>query len=348
MPNRLHPGSRGQAVARARARSVGSLAAIAAPTTLDPRGSGAQRAADLWWVMVGLGGAAFAVVFVGLLVGLRRNRTPDVDDDARRSAPDLRRATDTGAGRRWLLTGGVALPVVLVSVVLVVTVTTLRASADRSEDAALTVDVIGHRWWWEVRYPDHDIVTANEVHVPAGRTVELRLRSADVIHSFWVPALAGKLDLLPERTNTLWLDATEPGRYQGHCAEFCGVQHANMGLVVVAHDASGFDAWVLGQRAPSSDPLTDGARRGAELFVTEGCARCHAVRGTPAVGDLGPDLTHLGSRDSIGAGVLDNTLPDLRAWITDPHSVKDGVLMPDLQIDGDDVDALLEYLEGLR
>ena len=301
------------------------------PATLDPSGSPAREIAELWWLLVALGAIPFVVVVVALIVGLRR-RPPD----------------GPPTGRRWLIGGGVVLPAVLIVVVLVATIASMRAVSGAPADDAVTIEVVGHRWWWEVHYPDEQVVTANEVHIPAERDVVLELRSADVIHSFWVPDLAGKMDLLPERANTLVLDADRPGRYEGACAEFCGIQHANMGLVVVAHDEEGFAAWLEEQRRPAAEPTGDLEVRGEELFTSEGCANCHNVAGTGADGDDGPDLTHVASRDTIAAGALDNTAPDLREWIADPHAIKEGVLMPAVQLEPDELDALVAYVGSLR
>lgn len=301
------------------------------PTILDPSGSAAREIADLWWLLVGLGALAFVVVVVALVVGLRRQPTDG-----------------SPTGGRWLIGGGVVMPAVLIVVVLVATIASMRAVSSAPSDDAVTIEIVGHQWWWEVRYPDDRVVTANEVHIPAGRDIVLELRSADVIHSFWVPALAGKMDLLPERTNTLVIDADRPGRYDGVCAEFCGVQHANMRLVVVAHDETGFASWLDEQRRPAVEPTDELELRGERLFTSEGCARCHTVAGTRADGDDGPDLTHVASRETIAAGTSDNTAPNLREWIADPHAIKDGVLMPAAQLDPDELDALAAYVDALK
>lgn len=291
--------------------------------------------ADLWWLLVGLGAVAFIVVAVGLGVGLLRRPADD-------TVPRRR------AAGRWLIGGGVVLPTVLIVVVLIATVASMRAVSGSPSDDAVTIEVTGHQWWWEVRYPDDGVVTANEVHIPAGRDVVLELRSADVIHSFWVPALAGKMDLLPERTNTLVIDADRPGRYDGVCAEFCGVQHVNMQLVVVAHDEAAFAGWLEAQRRPAAEPTGELETRGEQAFVDRGCASCHRIGGTSAAGDDGPDLTHVAARSALAAGALDNTLPDLREWILDPHAIKDGVLMPAVDLEPDELDALVAYVGSLR
>ena len=301
------------------------------PTTLDPSGSAAREIAGLWWLMVGLGTVAFVVVAGALVVGLRR-----------------RPADGPPTGGRWLIGGGVVMPTLLIVVVLVATVASMRAVSGAPSDDALTIEVVGHQWWWEVTYPDDRVVTANEVHIPAGRDVVLELRSSDVIHSFWVPALAGKMDLLPERSNTLVIDADRPGRFPGVCAEFCGIQHANMRIVVVAHDEAGFARWLEQQARPATEPTGDPALRGERLFASKGCANCHTVAGTSAAGGAGPDLTHVAGRETIAAGARDNTTPNLREWIADPHAIKDGALMPTVRLDPEELDALVAYVETLR
>ena len=224
----------------------------------------------------------------------------------------------------------------------------MRVTGDDAPEGALTVDVIGNQWWWEIRYPGTDVVTANEIRIPAGRPVKLRLRSADVIHSFWVPELAGKLDLLPERTNTMVIEADAPGRYQGQCAEFCGLQHANMGIEIVAEDPADFDAWLREQSQPAAAPSSATAREGRKLFASSGCASCHTVRGSAATGDTGPDLTHLASRRRIAAGALPLTTSGLTEWIRNPHDVKQGASMPAPDLTDDEIAAIVASLEGLR
>lgn len=303
---------------------------------LRPAGSAARTIDGLWWLLLVAGLAVIAIVFVALLAALRRGGDDAVSADS---------STDTSA--RWIVAGGVVLPTMVIAVVLGATLRSMNAvTADGQPD--LVIEVTGHQWWWEVRYPDHGVVTANEVHVPTGADVELRLRSADVVHSFWVPELAGKMDLLPERVNTLRIDADEPGRYDGVCAEFCGVQHANMRIAVVAHGPADFDDWVAEQARPARPPTGDDARRGADVFVDRGCASCHTVRGTGARGDEGPDLTHVWSRQRLAAGAIATDIANVRDWIEDPHAIKEGVLMPAAQLSDQELDELVAYLEALR
>ncbi|HWP28258.1 MAG TPA: cytochrome c oxidase subunit II [Chloroflexota bacterium] len=212
---------------------------------------------------------------------------------------------------------------------------------------ALAVTVIGHQWWWELRYPTLDVVTANELHIPVGEPVRVRLESADVIHSFWLPRLGGKLDVIPGRTNQLWLYTEAPGVYLGPCAEFCGLQHAWMLLRVIAQPRADFLAWAAQQRQPAAPP-SGAAQRGQQLFLEQTCVNCHTLRGTPAQGTVGPDLTHVGSRQTLGAGVLENTPANMYRWLQDPQAVKPGSLMPTFYLSDADTAALAAYLAGLK
>ena len=220
----------------------------------------------------------------------------------------------------------------------------------------LLIEVTGKRWWWAVAYLDENgdqlFETANEIHIPVGVPVRLRLVSDNVIHSFWVPALGGKADLIPGRPNSLWLQADEPGVYRGQCAEFCGVQHALMAFFVVASSHEEFADWVASQKASAVEPQSDLARKGREVFRTSDCADCHTIRGVSSVPDsspqnIGPDLTHLASRRSLAAGTLPNRRGHLGGWLADPQSIKPGNLMPSVPLAAEDFHALLNYLETL-
>ena len=311
-----------------------------AAQALDPEGPVADSAADLWWLMLALGVAVFVIVAVVLAVGLFRPSPGDAPEAGpqppRRFGP-------------WMVGGGVALPLIVITIVFAATVREMRTVPTAVPPGALVVEVVGYQWWWEVRYPDEGITTANEMHIPVGRPVALRLTSADVIHSFWVPALGGKLDLLPDRTNTLVLEASEPGTHLNRCAEFCGLQHTLMGMDVVAEAPGAFAAWVAERRRPAAEPTAADAQRGRDVFVGEGgCASCHTVQGTSAQGKAGPDLTHVASRASLGAAAVPNT-PDQRArWVADPHTIKRGVAMPAPDLSREELDAVLAYLGTLR
>jgi cytochrome c oxidase subunit 2 len=217
---------------------------------------------------------------------------------------------------------------------------------------ALQIRVTGHQWWWEVQYrdslPQNWVTTANEIHIPIGRPVVLELRSTDVIHSFWPPNLSQKRDLIPGDVNSLWFRADTPGVYRGLCAEYCGLQHAKMGFLVVAERPDSFAGWLARQRDTAMTPTGQLTRRGQEVFLSSSCVMCHAISGTPAGSRIGPDLTHLASRRTIAAGTLANTRGNLAGWILDPQRIKPGSRMPPTQLAPADLHALLAYLESLK
>jgi cytochrome c oxidase subunit 2 len=244
------------------------------------------------------------------------------------------------------------IPFLIVFVLFLVTTRTLLAVQKAAPPpGAVNVTVIGHQWWWEFRYPDLGIVTANELHVPTSspgdrRPTFMRLESVDVAHSFWVPQLNGKTDLIPNRVNSMWIEPLHPGLYLGQCAEYCGTQHAHMLLRVIAHPPAEFDAWVAAQRAPAANDPTVAA--GRAVFQSVACLNCHRVGGTVADGVFGPDLTHLMSRDTIGAGAAPNNQAELRAWITDPDQVKPGALMPAMKLSTQQIAQVAAYLATLK
>lgn len=298
-------------------------------SVLDPAGPGARDVADLGWLLIVASTVVTLGVFALLGYGLFRRRRPDETGGDDRSA------------KRWLLGGGVILPVVVILPMVGVSVGILGDEPD----AALQVEVVGHQYWWEFRYPEHGFETANELHIPAGEPVELVMRSDDVIHSFWIPALGGKTDLLPGHVTHLTLEADHPGTYVGQCAEYCGIQHAKMRLLVIAQEPAEFEQWAADQRAAAVGEV---ASRGAELFSSQGCASCHTVRGSAADGRLGPDLTHIASRRTLGAAVIENTPENLRRWIDETWEVKNDIVMPEVPLTDDEVEAIATYLETLE
>ncbi len=308
---------------------------FASSGALDPRGPAARAIADLWWLMVALGGATFLIFAVVLIGGLLRGSASAEDPSDERPS-------------RLILFGGVALPTVVLIIVLAFTVRTMHTIPNAAPEGALQIEVVGHQWWWEIRYPQHGIVTANEIRLPVGRPVEFLLSSADVIHSFWIPELGGKLDLLPEDVNTLVLQSDRPGVYRSQCAEFCGLQHAKMRLLAIAEPEKSFSEWLARQRAPAETAGSPSADKGQQVFADVGCASCHTVRGTAADGTAGPDLTHLASRRTLAAATVPNTREHLEGWITDPHAIKEGVAMPATELDERQKRALIQYLQGLR
>lgn len=321
----------------------GGLVAVTVPSILDPRGPAAADIAVLWWVMFGIGAAVFVGVAALLAVASVRRRTQPVDADA------LTGEGFVGGSNALVVVGGIAFPAVVVVGLMVATVvTTDRVATVGNPGEPLVVEVTGFQFWFDVRYPDHDIRTANEVHVPVGRPVELRVTSADVIHSFWVPQLGGKIDLTPGYENTLRLVVDEPGEYRGFCTEYCGLQHARMQLLTVAHEPADFDAWLEDRSEPPEAPEEEGAVAGQEVFVGAGCSECHTIEGVSPRNDRYPDLTHLADRRTIAAGALPNNRGTLGGWILDPQGLKPGNHMPPANLTGEQLQDLLDYLETLE
>jgi len=301
--------------------------------------SGAERSiADLWWVMLIGSAIGFGSVLFLLVLGWRRR--------GRKTSPPSNAKLET----TLVVTLGVGIPVVvLLSLFVYSDVFVMRSTAAPTPGSTrMTIDVIGHDWWWEVRYPGTPVVTANEIHIPVGSAVNVVGTTADVIHSFWVPQLNRKIDLIPGRTNRVLLEADRPGRFRGQCSEFCGLQHAHMAVLVIAEPRARFRAWLANQEKPARPPATGEERLGLRLFQTQACAGCHTIRGTTARGTIGPDLTHLASRGTLAALTLPNTPAALRSWITDPDHAKPGVKMPALPLTGSQLDALTAYLGSLR
>ena len=242
------------------------------------------------------------------------------------------------------------IPVLIVVVLTLATARVISAVQDRPAPAdAVKATVIGHQWWWEIRYPDLGIVTSNELHVPVSsqarpRLTFLLLESADVAHSFWVPQLSGKTDVFPNRPNKMWLDPIQVGTYLGNCAEYCGTQHANMLLRVVVQTEPDFEQWVAAQKLAAAEA----ADAGRKVFLSLSCVNCHRVGGTSAAGIFGPDLTHLMSRDTLGAGAISNSPENLRKWVRDPQAIKPGNYMPDMQLSEKELDAVVAYLSTLK
>lgn len=304
-------------------------------STLNPAGTGARQVEGLWWLLFGIAVAVCLVVTGLLLWALARRRGDRVQPRA--------------GGRRLVVVAGVALPAAVLTAVYGVGLAQMKALQQPAGPAAITVDVIGHTWWWEVRYPDSGVVTANEIHVPAGQVVHVRLQTADVLHSFWVPQLMPKTDLIAGRINETWLRAERPGSYRGQCAEYCGLQHGHMAFWVVAQSESDFRRWLAEQAEPApgvaasiSDPVV---ARGQAVLENGSCASCHSVRGTSANGVAGPDLTHLADRSTLAAGSLPNTAGHLSGWIADSQTTKPGNLMPPQPLSPADLAAVVAFLE---
>ena len=246
---------------------------------------------------------------------------------------------------------GIGITMVILVATFTATANVLSHTTRAPELATVNIHVTAHQWWWEARYDDgnpaHSFVTANELHVPVNGIVRLTLESPDVIHSFWIPELAGKTDAIPGQQNVAWFQAKRTGVFRGQCAEYCGLQHAHMGSIVIADRASIYEEWARAQRDVALAPSDSITRVGQQVFLRS-CAACHSVRGSDALGILGPDLTHLASRTSIGAGLLPNTRSNLAAWVKNAQALKPGVQMPPMMLPANELDAVVRYLESLR
>jgi cytochrome c oxidase subunit II len=312
-------------------------------SALDPQGPQAGDLAKLFWIFTSVLGIVWVLIMLALIASLWPNA---------RSRMDALTA-DPGNERR--MTGVVASAAAITGLTVLALTGLSYAGQKRSYTAkpdSLTVKLTGHQWWWEVRYEDSQpsriFTTASEIHVPVGERVTLQLSSSDVIHSFWVPNLAGKLDLIPGVDNQIQFVADREGTYRGQCAEFCGYQHAHMSLIVVARTKSDFEQWREAQIRAANPPGDEESRKGLAVFLSKPCVSCHTVRGTTAGGRIGPDLTHLGSRRYLASGTLPLTRGALGAWVIDPQGIKPGVHMPMTQLAPDEINPLLSYLVGLK
>ena len=331
-----------------------TVALIAALTTacrgvqpmLAPAGPEARDLARLgWFVLVVF--IAVTVVMCVLILWVATRRRGTLAEHAPWDAPN---------DKRWVLVGGFTIPTVILATVFVLTLKTMAAYPMGDNEMHLPqadIAVTGHQWWWEVEYrygSGHDrVVTANELHIPAGRPVDIELNTRDVIHSFWVPRLHGKVDLVPGFSNRIRLQADQPGLYRGECGEYCGPQHAHMILLLQADAPADFDKWLTSLRTPAVQPTDRVAQRGEQVFMHNPCVVCHTIRGTEAHGLVGPDLTHIGARYAIAANSFPNEPGYLEAWVTHAQSLKPRAQMPDIGgLSGDDLQALTRYLEGLK
>lgn len=315
-------------------------------SALNPASPEARQLRALWWFLLAVSAVVFALVLAALSFaawrGSRRRTTaydgPDEADKHRRMARGVTVAT--------------VATVVTLFAFLAYDFAIARAVLTPPAGPLLTIEIIGHQWWWEVHYRDtvasNQVTTANEIHVPVGQPVRFKLSATDVIHSFWAPNMQGKRDLIPGRQTETWFRADTAGIYRAQCAEFCGLQHAKMALLIVAEPPAQFAAWLAQQRQPASPPRDSVEARGQRVFLGGTCAMCHAISGTTASATVAPDLTHLASRRTIAAGTLANTRGNLAGWIVDPQRIKPGVRMPANPIAPGDLQALLVYLESLK
>jgi cytochrome c oxidase subunit II len=317
---------------------------IQTPSIFAPVSTPAFAIRDLSFFVLGITAVIFLIVAgFAIYTLIRFGRRP--------ANPDLEPPQVYGSTQIEL--AWTVVPLLIVVVLFLVTARYVWGIERRAQPPdALEITVVGNQWWWEVRYPKLGIVTANEIHVPVSDATSpaltfITLQSVDVAHSFWVPQLAGKMDVIPNKTNRVWIEPLQVGTYVGQCAEYCGLQHALMLLVVVVHPKDEFRTWVAAQQT-SPVAQTAATRAGEELFASLACINCHTVRGTRGNGVFGPDLTHLMSRSTLGAGATRNTPENLRAWVKDPGAFKTGALMPAMKLDDTQLDQLVAYLVTLR
>lgn len=239
-------------------------------------------------------------------------------------------------------------PTILLAIIFAFTLRVMHTSDPPAQASGDDIVVVGHQWWWEVRYPKLGVRTANEIHIPAGTNVQFGFESADVIHDFWVPELGRKIDLIPGRHAKIWLAADHPGTYLGACAEFCGKEHAWMRIRVIADDPKAFLAWASHERSPGAALQDEAESRGQRYVMSMPCASCHSINGTSARGVIGPDLTHIASRETLAAGRMQNTPTQLSSWLRDPDAFKPGSRMPNLRLTDDQRSDIVHYLETLK
>jgi cytochrome c oxidase subunit II len=300
-------------------------------SALHPAGPASADIAWLWWFLFGICTGVFVITMALLLFAIIRGRWSG------RTKP---------LGNTFITIAGIILPSIVLIVLVFYSVGV--SVVLRQPESDYVIRVTGHRWWWDVQYPTEQIHTANELYIPVGVPVRLELTSADVIHSFWVPQLTAKMDLNPGKINHFWIQADRPGEYRGQCAEFCGLQHALMAFIVVALPPEQYQAWAdAASRFPPS-PQDPWLAHGQQVFLTAGCAACHAIAGTPAVAREGPDLTLIAARRTLGAGTIPNNRTNLAGWIANPQAIKPGNLMPPTFIEPRDFHALLDYLSTLE
>ncbi len=325
--------------------SVGTVYAQSSTSIFSPAATPARSAFNLSMLVLSVTAVIFLIVAGLLLYALIRYRSRP-GDSPREPAQIY--------GSNQIELSWTVIPILIVVMLFLSTTRVILGTESIPKPAsAFDVIVIGHQYWWEYRYPKLGIVTANELHIPISDPTKptptyLEMSSADTDHSFWVPRLAGKMDLIPNRINTMWIDPAEPGLYLGQCAQYCGVEHAKMLLRVYAQSPEDFAAWVKQQQKPAEANLSGVAAEGEAVFMHNACINCHTITGTVATGRFGPDLTHLASRDTIASGPVQNTPANLRKWIDDPNSMKPGALMPSMHLNDHDLDVITAYLATLH
>jgi cytochrome c oxidase subunit 2 len=323
---------------------VGSLVSACASTdpqnALIPAGPVAQMEVNLFNFIFVIAIAVFVVVEGILVYTVLRYRR----------RPDDRMPTQTHGNTALEVTWTI-IPVIILAIIAVPTVTTIASATNLTPapgQPSMNVKVVGHQWWWEFDYPTQGIVTADELHIPVGTRIDLDIESADVIHSFWVPRLGGKVQAIPNQHNSSWIEADQIGTYHAQCYQLCGLSHANMRFIVVVQSQADFNAWVKDQTTAPGKPPTAEALKGQQVFTTGACVGCHTIQGTIAKGTIGPDLTHIGSHETLAGATLANDPKDMAMWLHDPPGVIPGSIMPNLHLTTDQITALSAYLESLK
>jgi cytochrome c oxidase subunit 2 len=312
-------------------------------SALDPQGPQSEHLTRLIWIFTIISAVIWVAVMAVMLIAILR-RAPE-----RRDPLTLQVSTER---RSLTVVGGAAAATLLTVIALTAVSFWSQRQLYAKDPDGLVVQITGRQWWWDVRYESHKpeeiVTTANELYIPAGEPITLKLAASDVIHSFWVPSLMGKQDLIPGQDNVLRFTASRPGIYRGQCAEFCGWQHAHMGIMAVVLPKNQFESWRRAQAAPAATPNDPTRQKGAALFRSKACVMCHTVRGTPAGSRVGPDLTHFASRKSIASATLPMSRGNIAAWVVDPQGIKPGTNMPNVSLAPDEIDPLVSYLEDLR
>ena len=303
---------------------------------LDPQSPQARAIFHLAIVAGIIFAAIFAIVSAMIVYALMRCRWREGETDPKQIA-----------GNKTVELVWTVIPFLIVVALFVLSWKTMSAS-DPPPAPEPDIVITGHQWWWEARYPSSGVVTANEIHIPAGRPLSIRLESADVLHEFWVAELTRKMTTVPGHPNNIWIQSDHPATYLGVCSEFCGTQHAWMHFLVVAETPKQFQGWEQAQLAPAKIPIAGNAAQGLALFQRTSCINCHAINGTLATARVGPDLTHFASRRKLGAGIADNTPANLRRWLTNPQQIKPGVKMPDYKFTDAEITQLTDYIETLQ
>jgi cytochrome c oxidase subunit 2 len=315
-------------------------------TPLNPVSGPAHTVNRLWWIMFGMAVGIQALITILVIAAIIRFR----------SRPGDTRVPAQVHGNTRIEVAWTIAPAMVLVVLLVLTLTTMIDIA-QPKDVTMRVTVTGHQWWWEFEYQGQNVVTGNELHIPINTPVHFDLRSADVIHSFWVPNLGGKRDAIPGHDNSLWLESNQTGTFRGECTEFCGAEHANMNFIVVVQTQDDFNSWLRGQQQPAMSVTTGLSpeqialvNQGAQTILTQACAGCHTIRGLPnyEVGKVGPDLTHVGSREYLAAGTIENTPENMARWIRNPQDIKPDTKMPTLGLDDQTIAQITAYLQSLK